>query len=119
MSELNSDIEVPVETFPVTIYGASDDLFELDSPNREIYEEYDHYNESGWYRAKLTAPDVTFLIVRANYGAGNGESDWAVEVEGENTTGWLVEEGLRPDHEFDPAIIVHVPLGTVAEELVD
>lgn len=101
------------DTVPVTIYGASDDLFELDTPDRSVYEEYDCYDRPCTVR--LTAPNGEGVTVRGYF-----TGDWEVgvhEVDGLPNADWRIEDSVRPDDDRDPAIIVHVPVGTTAEEI--
>lgn len=102
-------------TVPVTVYGASDDLVELDTPDRSIYEEYDCYGPTF---VKLTAPDGATMVVRLEFGRPGPYEEWDVEVH-EDNAGWKVEKARRPDNDIDPALIIHVPVGTVAENITE
>lgn len=100
---------LPDGTVPVTIYGASDDLFKLDTPDDSIYEEYDCYGETV---VRLEAPNGETFDVYGVY--GRGPTDWAVGPYGDNNANWNWETSQRPDNDMDPAIIVHAPIGTTA-----
>lgn len=98
-------------TIPVTIYGASDDCLELETPDRSILEEYDCYDRAIY--VSLTAPNDEELIVKGKF----GRNGWELGIHGKNEAGWLIEESTRPGRDEDPALIVHVPVGTTAEEV--
>lgn len=98
-------------TIPVTVYGASDDCLELETPDRSIYEEFSAYDRTIY--ASLTAPNGDWIVVKGKY----GRHGWELGLHGDNDHGWLIEESTRPGREEDPALIVHVPVGTVAEEV--
>lgn len=99
------------ETVPVTIYGASDDCFELETPDRSIEQEFDCLDRTIY--VSLSAPNEDELIVKGKF----GRNGWELGIHGKNEVGWLVEEGNSPDGEENPALIVHVPVGTIAEEV--
>lgn len=105
----------PSTTVPVTIYGASDDLFDLETPDRSIYEEYDCCNTCV---VRLTAPNGETFDVYGAFGE-SPLSDWEVRPYGDDNADWAWENSRRPDRESDPAIIVHVPVGTTAERIDD
>lgn len=106
-----------MNTVATTIYGASDDLFELESEDRSIYEEYDCWGRPCVVR--LTAPNGETLVVRG-YFRYDGEWEVGVHEHPDYTNAdWKVEQSQRPDRPSDPAIIVHVPVGTTAQELRD
>ncbi|MBC9705954.1 MAG: hypothetical protein H9W81_13480 [Enterococcus sp.] len=100
-------------TIPVTIYGASDDLVELDTPDWSIYEEYDAYGPTF---VRLTAPDGKTMVIRVEFGREGSKFDWDLEIY-ENSTTWVVEDSVRPDRDSDPALIIHAPVGTYSEEV--
>lgn len=97
-------------TVPVTFYGASDDLIELETPDRSIYDEYDCYARP--CRVKFTAPNGETLTAEGEF----GYDGWQLKVLS-NDNDWKVEESVRPDRVTDPALIIHAPVGTVAEEV--
>ena len=94
----------------ITIYGASDDLVEVEG---EFEEEFTAYN--GW-RGRVVAPSGQNLIVTAEYSKTGGDY-WTLGVE---TTGtwpaWDIQFAEAP-HEGTPALIIEVPAGTIVEEI--
>lgn len=93
------------------IYGASDDLVEVEG---EFEEEFTAY--SGW-RGLVVAPGGDSLIVHAEY-SRDGEDYWTLGVENTGTwPSWLIQFGDRTDREGDPAIIIDVPAGTIVKEI--
>ena len=96
----------------LTIYGASDDLVEVEG---EFREEFSAYN--GW-RGRVVAPDGDALIVTAEYSKPGADAEWTLGVENSGTwPDWEIHFGERPDREGDPAIRILVPVGTVVEEV--
>ncbi|MGI6878801.1 hypothetical protein [Microbacterium sp. gxy059] len=96
----------------LTIYGASDDLVEIEG---EFREEFSAYN--GW-RGRVTAPDGDALIITAEYGKPRGEAEWTLGVENAGTwPSWPIYFSERPDRDDDPAIVIDVPAGTIVEEV--
>lgn len=94
----------------ITIYGASDDLVEVEG---EFSEEFSAYN--GW-RGRVIAPNGQHLIVTAEY-SKTGDDYWTLGVENTGTwPAWPIQFAEAP-HEGDPAIIIEVPAGTVVEEI--
>ena len=91
----------------ITIYGASDDLVEVEG---DIRDEFDCLK--GW-AGRLIAPDGDSLIIRAEY-LGRGETDWLLSIENTGTyPAWPIRFGERPDRQGDPALIIDAPAGTV------
>lgn len=96
----------------ITIYGASDDLVEIDG---EFTEEFDVY---GPWRGRVLAPNGDSLIITAEFGKPGGDAEWTLGVENSGTwPAWPIRFGERPDREDDPAIIMDVPSGTIVEAL--
>ena len=99
----------------MTIYGASDDLLEIESDS--FTDEFEVYGPT---EVLIEDPDGASLIVTAEFGArGKRRSDWTLGVlnSDEWPTGWTIQFGDRPDREGDPAIILDVPEGTTVREL--
>ncbi|WP_336633616.1 MULTISPECIES: hypothetical protein [unclassified Microbacterium] len=96
----------------ITIYGASDDLLEVEGA---FSEEFQAYGET---RLRVLAPDGDSLIVIGEFSARDGEADWTLRVMNSATwPAWPIRFGDRPDREGDPAIIIDVPEGTIVEEM--
>jgi len=94
----------------ITIYGASDDLVEVEG---EFSEEFSAYQ--GW-RGRVIAPSGQLLVVTAEY-SKEGEDHWTLGVETANTwPAWSIQFAEAPQ-EGTPAIIIEVPAGTVVEEI--
>lgn len=93
----------------VTIYGASDDLVEVEG-DIEGADEYDTYDK---WEGALVAPDGSGLLITAEFVGRNG-TDWQLFIGNwqDSYPAWPVVFGQRPDREGDPAIIVTVPDGT-------
>lgn len=103
-------------TEPITIYGASDDLIEVEGA---ISEEY----ELGRYgtRLRLTAPDGQSLDVAADFGNQilGGDLDWTITVGAVNTyPSWPIHFHERPNYEGDPAVTIDAPAGTTIAVVV-
>lgn len=95
----------------LTIYGASDDLVELEGA---ISEEFDAY---GPWSGTLTSPDGEQLTIRAEYGRAGAPAEWTLSIENTDTyPTWPIRFGERPDREGDPAIIIDIPAGTTIKE---
>ncbi|MBW1639263.1 hypothetical protein G3H63_09290 [Microbacterium resistens] len=96
----------------LTIYGASDDLVEVEG---EFREEFDAGR--GW-RGRVIAPDGDSLIVTAEYSKPHAFAEWTLGIENSGTwPSWPIRFIERPDREGDPAIEIDVPAGTVVEEI--
>jgi hypothetical protein len=100
----------------LVVYGASDDLFELEGAV--------NYEATGYRRrcrVLLTSPDRRQLVVWGEY-AGRGAWHLGVELHRPNDEpwpDWPMHWGERPDRTDDPALVLYVPAGTTAEELDD
>lgn len=93
----------------VVIYGASDDLVEVEGS----IEGADEYSAYGEWVGKLEAPNGTALIVRAEFSPAGSEVEWLLSVENTRShPGWAIKFGDRPGREDDPALIIEVPEGT-------
>lgn len=102
-------------TAPITIYGASDDLVEVEGAIREEYD-LGHYGT----RLRLTAPDEQSLDVVADFGNTNagGSLDWTLSVAAVNTyPSWPIRFHERPNREGDPAVTIDAPAGTTIREV--
>lgn len=96
----------------ITIYGASDDLVEIEGA---FSEEFDAL--SAW-RGRVVAPDGESLIVTAEFGKSDSDAEWTLGVENSGTwPAWPIRFAERPDREGDPAIVIEVPAGTIVESL--
>jgi hypothetical protein len=92
----------------ITIYGASDDLVEVEGYIRDEFEAY-----KPW-KGTLIAPNGDRLIIRAEFSKAGAEADWTLSIENTGTyPSWPIKFGERPDREGDPAIIIDVPEGTI------
>ena len=95
----------------VTIYGASDDLLEVEGSIAGA-DEYGAYG--GPVSGTLVAPNGDALIVRAEFCKPGAPGDWTLSIENTNTfPDWPIRFGERPDQGSDPALIIEVPDGTV------
>lgn len=109
----------------ITIYGASDDLLEVECPdNHYIADEFGAYGPYGC-TVVLEAPTGERLWVR---GVFCGDRDlrnvgegWCMSVLHVDPKPWpgLVQFGTRPDRDDDPAIRVVAPEGTTVREWTD
>ncbi|MFJ1510937.1 hypothetical protein [Cellulosimicrobium funkei] len=103
------------DTAPITIYGASDDLVEVEGAIREEFE----LGMEGT-RLRLIAPDGESLDVWAQFCARGQHVtlDWTISVEA--TTGypsWPIRFHGREDYEGDPAVTIDAPVGTTVSEV--
>jgi len=91
----------------ITIYGASDDLVEVEG---YISDEFSAY---GPWSGKLTAPNGDSLRIRAEFCKPGSESEWQLSIENTGTfPDWPIRFGVRPDRDGDPALVIDVPDGT-------
>lgn len=100
----------------ITIYGASDDLVEVEGAVRD---EYDLGN-GGSTRVRLTAPDGQSLDVVAEYGGGPAGTllEWTLAVAVVRSyPSWPVRFHERPDREGDPAVTIDAPAGTLVQDV--
>lgn len=94
----------------LTIYGASDDLVEVEG---EFHEEFSAY--TGW-KGEVVAPNGDSLGVSAVF--GEGDADWTLSVYNTGTwPAWPLRFGDRPDRDGDPALTLEVPAGTIVREV--
>jgi len=105
------------ETVEVTIYGASDDLVEVEGKIQGAGE----YDAGGGWVGALTDPDGESLVIRVEYSKPGARAEWTIAVENtESYPGWPIRFTERPGYEGDPALVVVVPAGTVLTiEVVD
>lgn len=99
------------ETIAVTIYGASDDCLEVESSDGTIKEEYDCYDRACYI--ELEDPEGDSVVVRGRY----TRDGWSVELYRDNEPGWVIEETQHPIYDEEFALTIHVPVGTVAEQV--
>lgn len=102
----------------ITIYGASDDLLEVEGA---VDEEFGAY---GGVTVVVESPTGERLWVRAVFDEGPlrgiGEG-WALSVlHADPVRGWRwpVRFGARPERSEDPTLIIECPDGTVVREWV-
>ncbi len=88
----------------VTIYGASDDLVEVEGNIRGA----DEYNTDK-LRAVISGSDGRELGIDVEF--GTGESDWTIKVYNlyEPYPDWPIRFTNRSDRDEDPAIEIEVP----------
>lgn len=94
----------------LTIYGASDDLVEVEV-NGTVTEEFDAYQAT---RLRLIAPGGQGeLDVVVEFNKENSELDWSIAVEAlVDYPAWPIFFTERPGYEGDPAVSIQVPEGT-------
>ncbi|MFF2621283.1 hypothetical protein [Oerskovia jenensis] len=103
------------DTAPITIYGASDDLVEVEGAVRDEFD----LGRNGT-RLRLTSPDRQSLDVVADYGAAPAgcRLDWTLAVTAVNAyPSWPIRFHERPDYEGDPAVTIDAPAGTTIKEI--
>lgn len=99
----------------ITIYGASDDLVEVEGAVREEYT-----LDMEGTRLRLTAPDGESLDVWAKFGAFGSHYtlDWVLTVEAATSyPSWPIRFHERPGYEGDPAVTIDAPAGTTVSEV--
>lgn len=99
----------------ITIYGASDDLLEVESDSGYR----DEFDVPGKWKGLIEDPEGYSLHLTAEFGArGKRTADWTLGIRNtdEWPHGWTIQYGERPDYEGDPAIILTVPDGTRVRE---
>ena len=90
------------------IYGASDDLLEVEDVNNPgVMDEFDAYDGA---TVRLTAPTGETLEVTAKFTI----REWELTATVTSDSGgvWTVEATHRPDRPEDPALLVTGPEGT-------
>jgi len=98
----------------VTIYGASDDLVEVEWAGKNKPQDYE-FDAYGPWRGLVKDPDTgEFLVITAEFSKRNGLTDWTLGVESGSHPfpNWPIQFGERPDRDGDPAIVITVPEGT-------
>lgn len=90
----------------IIIYGASDDLIEIEGA---ISEEFDIYERTTLI---LAAPSGDELAVILEF----GPHEWEINVRATSGNGkspsWPIRFGERPGCEGDPAVFIGAPVGT-------
>lgn len=100
----------------ITIYGASDDLVEVEASDGSVSEEYDlPWKES--ITLRLTHADHA-VDVQVEYGAKEWELSIKAVTDGARWP-YPITIGARPEahHEEDPALIFECPVETTVELL--
>jgi hypothetical protein len=94
------------------VYGASDDLVELEGA---ISDEYN--TPAGGLELVLTAPDGSALVVTALYTKAGGT--WAIGVapaeEGEDLPDWIRTVRTSPSCGYSAELVLDVPEGTIVK----
>lgn len=92
----------------ITIYGASDDLVEVEGAISDEFQAY------GPWAGTLRSPDGDELTVEAEFGRPGAPADWTIGIRSTATyPAWPIHFAERPDREGDPALVIEVPDGTV------
>lgn len=101
-------------TSPIIIYGASDDLVEVEGA---IIEEFQL--AAGGTRLRLSAPDRQSLDVLVDFGGPVGARlDWTIGVYAVDAyPDWPIRFGERPHYEGDPSVTIEAPVGTTITEV--
>ena len=95
----------------ITIYGASDDLVEVEGAVRDEYPLADPCS-----RLRLTGPDGGTLDVVLWLGICIGALDWSIGVEAVDAyPSWPIRFHERPGYEGDPAVTIDAPEGTTVK----
>lgn len=100
----------------LTIYGASDDLLEIES-DTGYQEEFD---VPGGIEVLVEDRTGACLVVRAEFGVSyKYGSEWTLSVRNTDVwpLDWTFQYSNRPDRDYDPALILTVPEGTTVREL--
>lgn len=98
----------------ITIYGASDDLVEIEGAIREEYQ----LGHDGT-RLRLTAPEGESLDVALDFDnpTVGGRLVWTITVAAVDAyPEWPIRFHERPGYEGDPAVTITAPDGTTIEE---
>lgn len=96
-----------------TIYGASDDLVEVEGAIREEYALGDPFT-----RLRLVSPDLESLDVVLRFDGEVGDLDWSIGIEAVNGyPSWPIRFHERPGYEGDPAVTIDAPDGTTVLEV--
>lgn len=96
-------------TSTIVIYGASDDLIEIDGA---VCEEF-YLPQGGSADVLLVAPDGGSLVVNVGF-CDRNIAGWhvAVESHGAQSVDWPMRFVPRPGDDHDPAIEIDAPAGT-------
>lgn len=99
-------------TEALMVYGASDDLMEYSWLDRENdMDELDIYSRTGIL--VVTTPSGARFKVTAQFGADGWELGFVIKDPSVEAP--VVEAVARPDCPEDPALVVHLPVGSTAE----
>lgn len=103
----------------VLIYGASDDLVEVEGAIKGA----DEFNVYGLWQADLVhvneEGDEESLRVSVEFGRGSGMA-WQIDVSAvDSYPSWAVTFGERPDREGDPSVSIEVPEGSFLRVLTE
>ncbi|WIB65421.1 hypothetical protein [Curtobacterium sp. MCBD17_040] len=97
------------DTIDVLIYGASDDLVEVEGRIPGA----DEFNVYGPWSGRFIGSDGGSLIVDVEFGRRDSDADWTIAIRNTGTfPSWPIRFTKRPDRDSDPALIVTVPAGT-------
>lgn len=104
----------------VLIYGASDDLIEVEG----AIEGADEFNVYGLWQADLVHVNEDgneeSLRVSLEFGRSGGGLDWQIDVSAvDSYPSWAVTFGERPDREGDPSVSIEVPEGSFLRVLTE
>lgn len=94
------------------IYGASDDLVEVEG---DITDEFDVYERTEFV---VESPDGSALSVFADFGS----REWEISVSafsGGTYPAWPIQFMERPGYEGDPAVVIDAPVGTTIRRASD
>lgn len=102
-----------VETSSITLYGASDDLVEVEG---QVTEEFDCMGPT---RIRLIDPNSDdSLDVVLEYGAPGRNLEWSISVQAVNAyPSWTIRFHERPHYEGDPAVTIEAPVGIIVTEV--
>lgn len=97
----------------ITIYGASDDLIEVEGDVR-----MEHPLDAAGTRLRLVAPDGDSLNVVLWFDGGTGTLDWVIGINVVDAyPSWPIHFHERPGYKGDPAVTIDTPAGTRVEVL--
>lgn len=109
-------------TAPITIYGASDDLVEVEGAVRDEYDLGSEYSPNTT-RLRLESPDGATLDVVLAFCVDDGITggprlDWTIALEARDAyPSWPIHLHERPNYEGDPAVTIDAPAGTTVSEI--
>lgn len=106
MSTTSTSVEAPMADTPFLIYGASDDLVEIEGP---VSEELSTFNEPCVLVLESPTGERLQVVVHFDH---EGWHIAVIAAEDTSHPSWPIRFTGRPDRPLDPAVQIDAPKGT-------